>query len=285
MNVDINTKMITLLGDPLKQSFAARMQNAGYEAAGLNMLYFYTETDNEHLGDIVKGLRYMNFAGFAVTKPNKVKVLEYLDELDPLCEKMGASNTVVKTAEGKLIGYNTDGVGFYTSLVEEGKVKVDESVFFCFGAGGAGRAMCSILAYHGARKIYITDYFDSAAKELVKDINENFAPVAEMVPKGDFSKIAACDVVLNASGIGMGAHIGESPMPEEYIQPSQLYFDACYNPDKTQFLLNAEAKGCRILNGLGMSLYQGAAQIELWTGGKAPVEAMRKELLDIIAGK
>ncbi|MBO6270883.1 MAG: shikimate dehydrogenase [Clostridium sp.] len=285
MNVDINTKMITLLGDPLKQSFAARMQNAGYEAAGLNMLYFYTETDNEHLGDIVKGLRYMNFAGFAVTKPNKVKVLEYLDELDPLCEKMGASNTVVKTADGKLIGYNTDGVGFYTSLVEEGKVKVDESVFFCFGAGGAGRAMCSILAYHGARKIYITDYFDSAAKELVKDINENFAPVAEMVPKGDFSKIAACDVVLNASGIGMGAHIGESPMPEEYIQPSQLYFDACYNPDKTQFLLNAEAKGCRILNGLGMSLYQGAAQIELWTGGKAPVEAMRKELLDIIAGK
>lgn len=285
MNVDINTKMITLLGDPLKQSFAARMQNAGYEAAGLNMLYFYTETDNEHLGDIVKGLRYMNFAGFAVTKPNKVKVLEYLDELDPLCEKMGASNTVVKTAEGKLIGYNTDGVGFYTSLVEEGKVKVDESVFFCFGAGGAGRAMCSILAYHGARKIYITDYFDSAAEELVKDINENFAPVAEMVPKGDFSKIAACDVVLNASGIGMGAHIGETPMPEEYIQPSQLYFDACYNPDKTQFLLNAEAKGCRILNGLGMSLYQGAAQIELWTGGKAPVEAMRKELLDIIAGK
>ena len=285
MNVDINTKMITLLGDPLKQSFAARMQNAGYEAAGLNMLYFYTETDNEHLGDIVKGLRYMNFAGFAVTKPNKVKVLEYLDELDPLCEKMGASNTVVKTADGKLIGYNTDGVGFYTSLVEEGKVKVDESVFFCFGAGGAGRAMCSILAYHGARKIYITDYFDSAAEERVKDINENFAPVAEMVPKGDFSKIAACDVVLNASGIGMGAHIGESPMPEEYIQPSQLYFDACYNPDKTQFLLNAEAKGCRILNGLGMSLYQGAAQIELWTGGKAPVEAMRKELLDIIAGK
>ncbi len=285
MNVDINTKMITLLGDPLKQSFAARMQNAGYEAAGLNMLYFYTETDNEHLGDIVNGIRYMNFAGFAVTKPNKVKVLEYLDELDPLCEKMGASNTVVKTAEGKLVGYNTDGVGFYTSLVEEGKVKVDESVFFCFGAGGAGRAMCSILAYHGTPKIYITDYFDSAAEELVKDINENFAPVAEMVPKGDFSKIAACDVVLNASGIGMGSHIGETPMPEEYIQPSQLYFDACYNPDKTQFLLNAEAKGCRILNGLGMSLYQGAAQIELWTGGKAPVEAMRKELLDIIAGK
>ncbi|MBO6106409.1 MAG: shikimate dehydrogenase, partial [Stomatobaculum sp.] len=105
------------------------------------------------------------------------------------------------------------------------------------------------------------------------------------VPKGDFSKIAACDVVLNASGIGMGSHIGESPMPKEEMKSSQLYFDACYNPAKTQFLLDAEACGAKIMNGLGMSLYQGAAQIELWTGGKAPVEAMRQELLDIIAGK
>ncbi len=283
MKVDINTKMITLIGTPLSQSFAARMQNAGYAAAGMNMLYFYTEADKEHLGEIVAGIRHMNFAGFAVTKPNKVEVLRYLDELDPLCEKMGASNTVVKTPEGKLVGYNTDGVGFYTSITEEGGVRVDQSVFFCFGAGGAGRAMCSVLAYHGARKIYITDAYEPCAQSLVEDINKNFAPVAEFVPHGDMSKLAACDVVLNASGIGMGKTMGQTPMPEEYIQPSQLYFDACYNPERTQFLMNAEAKGCKVLNGLGMSLYQGAAQIELWTGEKAPVDAMRKELLAILA--
>lgn len=259
------------------------MQNAGYEAAGLNMLYFYTEVDKDHLGDVVNGLRYMNFAGFAVTKPNKVRVLRYLDELDPLCKKMGASNTVVKTPEGKLIGYNTDGVGFYTSLVEEGKINVEESTFFCFGAGGAGRAMCSVLAYHGAKKIYITDFYEPCAESLVMDINENFAPVAELVHHGDYAKIAECNVVMNASGIGMGSTIGQTPMPVEHIQPGQFYFDACYNPDKTQFLLNAEEKGCQVLNGLGMSLYQGAAQIELWTGEKAPVEAMRKELMDILA--
>ena len=255
MKIDINTKMITLLGKPLGQSFAARMQNAGYEAAGLNMLYFYTEVDKDHLGDVVNGLRYMNFAGFAVTKPNKVRVLRYLDELDPLCKKMGASNTVVKTPEGKLIGYNTD----------------------------AGRAMCSVLAYHGAKKIYITDFYEPCAESLVMDINENFAPVAELVHHGDYAKIAECNVVMNASGIGMGSTIGQTPMPVEHIQPGQFYFDACYNPDKTQFLLNAEEKGCQVLNGLGMSLYQGAAQIELWTGEKAPVEAMRKELMDILA--
>ena len=282
MKVDINTKMITLLGTPLSQSFAARMQNAGYEAAGLNMLYFYTETDNEHLGDIVNGLRYMNFAGFAVTKPNKVKVLEYLDELDPLCEKMGASNTVVKSADGKLVGYNTDGVGFYTSLTEEGGVQVDQSVFFCFGGGGAGRAICSILAYKGARKIYVTDAYEPCANSLVDDINNNCAPVAEYVPYGEYSKLAACNVVINASGVGMGKSIGKSPLPKEYIQSSQFYFDACYNPERTQFLLDAEEKGCKVLNGLGMSLYQGVAQIELWTGKRAPVEAMRQELLTIL---
>ena len=282
MKVDINTKMITLIGTPLGQSFAARMQNAGYEAAGLNMIYFYTEADNEHLADIVNGIRYMNFAGFAVTKPNKVKVLQYLDELDPLCEKMGASNTVVKTPEGKLVGYNTDGIGFYTSITEEGGIKVDQSVFFCFGGGGAGRAICSVLAYNGARKIYITDLYEDCAKELVEDINKNFAPVAEFVPHGDFSKLAACNVIINASGVGMGKSIGQSPVPKEYIQSSQFCFDACYNPDKTQFLLDAEEKGCKILNGLGMSLYQGVAQVELWTGKKGPVEAMRKELMDIL---
>ena len=219
--VDINTKMITLLGDPLKQSFAAQMQNCGYEAAGLNMIYFYTEVNNEHLADVVNGIRYMNFAGFAVTKPNKVKVLEYLDELDPLCEKMGASNTVVKTPEGKLVGYNTDGIGFIRSMERDGNVKIDENTYFCIGSGGAGRAMCSALAYYGAKKIYITDVFEESSKSLVEDINKNFAPVAEFCPAGDFSKVKEATVVLNASGIGMGSQRmpGENDQTESASGP------------------------------------------------------------------
>lgn len=118
------------------------------------------------------------------------------------------------------------------------------------------------------------------------DINDNFAHVAEFIHPDKIAPVLEeCNVVMNASGVGMGSTIGQSPMPEELIRPDQFYFDACYNPDKTQFLLNAEAKGCKVLNGLGMSLYQGAAQIELWTGKKAPVEAMREELLKILAEK
>ena len=286
MQIDINTRMITLIGTPLGQSFAARMQNAGYEAAGLNMRYFYCQADDAHLGEIINGVRYMPcFAGCAVTKPNKVKVLQYLDELDPLCRKMGACNTVVKREDGKLVGYNTDGAGFYRSITQEAGLDVAGKTFFCFGAGGAGRAICSVLAYHGAGKIYVTDVYQPSGRSLVEDINQNFAPIAQLVDHGDYSAIKDCDVVINASGIGFGGTIGQSPLPEEYIRAHQLYFDASYNPDKTQFLLNAEAKGCPILNGLGMSLYQGVAQIELWTGEPAPVEAMRRELMDILAEK
>lgn len=283
MPIDINTRFITLIGTPLGQSFAARMQNAGYDAAGLNLRYFYCEADSAHLEEIISGIRHMPcFAGCAVTKPNKVQVLRYLDELDPLCEKMGACNTVVKR-DGKLVGYNTDGAGFIRSLQEEGGITPEGKAFFCFGAGGAGRAICSALAYHGAKKIFVTDIFPESGKALVGDINANFAPVAEFVPEGDFSAIGECDVIINASGVGFGKTIGQTPLPEQYILPGKLYFDAAYNPDKTRFLMNAEAKGCSILNGLGMSLYQGVAQVELWSGKPAPVEAMRQELLDILA--
>lgn len=284
--ISINTKFVTLIGTPLTQSFAARMQNAGYAAGNIDLCYFYTETDDRHLGEIINGIKYMpSFAGCAITKPNKVKVLQYLDELDPLCEKMGACNTIVHTTDGKLKGYNTDGVGFITSLQEEAGINPSGKTFFCFGAGGAGRAICSTLAYYGAKKIYITSRTSESRDSVVKDINANFNPIAVSAEQGDFSHIPECDVVINASGIGMGKSLGQSPIPTEYIAPEKLYFDACYNPNKTQFLIDAEKKGCAILNGLGMSLYQGVAQIKLWTGKDAPVEAMRQELLTILEEK
>jgi shikimate dehydrogenase len=289
MPVDINTKMITLLGKPLSQSYAARMQNAAYKAAGINMLYFYTEVENDHLGDVINGIRYMNFAGFAVTKPNKVEVMKYVDEADPLCEKMNASNTVV-IKNGRLKAYNTDGIGFIRSLQEEApEIDISKSVFFCLGAGGAARAICSVLAYYGAKKIYIASRTLSRVKELVDDINEKFAPIAEVVDMQDEEmmkkKAAASDVVMNNTGLGMPTSLNETPIPKEYLRPGQLCFDATYNPSKTRFLVEAEQVGCKIMNGLGMSLYQGAAQIELWSGMEAPIDAMRQELLDIISEK
>ena len=290
MPVSIKTKMVALLGKPLSQSYAARMQNAAYKAAGIDMVYFYSEVENDHLPDVVNGIRYMNFAGFAVTKPNKVEVMKYVDEKDPLCEKMNASNTVVILPDGKLKAYNTDGIGFIRALKEEKpNINIENSTFFCIGAGGAGRAISSALAYYGAKKIYITNRTLSKAETLVDDINRNFAPVAELVDLGDTvllkEKIKESDVVMNNTGLGMISSPDETPVPKEYLRSGQLCFDATYNPAKTRFLIEAEEMGCSIMNGLGMSLYQGAEQIELWSGKAAPIEAMRQELMDIISGK
>lgn len=279
--IDIDTRLVTLIGLPLRQSFAARMQNRAYAAAGLNVRYFYTEAGREHLREILEAIRYMPaFLGCAITKPNKVAVLDGLDELDPLCAKMGACNTVCRLPDGRLRGYNTDGLGFYRSIASH--LTVPGSDFFCMGTGGAGRAICCALAHYGARKLYVTDVIPERAEVLQEDLRARFGADAEAVPFGDFRKVADCGAVINATGVGMGESAGQSPIPEELLLPGQFCFDACYNPEKTQFLLDAEEAGCLTQNGLEMSLHQGAAQFELWTGCPAPVEVMREELRQIM---
>ena len=237
MPVNINTRMIALLGKPLSQSYAARMQNAAYRAAGIDMVYFYSEVENDHLPDVVNGLRYMSFAGFAVTKPNKVEIMKYVDEKDPLCEKMNASNTVVKLPDGRLKAYNTDGIGFYRSLREElPDLEVADSTFFCLGAGGAGRAICCVLAYNKANKIYIANRTLSKAQALVDEINEKFAPVAELIDMEDLeamkAKVAESDFIMNNTGLGMISSPDATPVPKEYLHSGQVCFDATYNPAK-----------------------------------------------------
>ena len=239
MSFNNHTKLLTLIGAPLSQSYAYRMQNAAYETAGLSYHYFYTEADDKHLKEIINGIKHIPaFAGCAVTKPNKIKVLEYLDELDPLCQKMGACNTVVKLPDGRLKGYNTDGTGFIKAIDSE--INVKDKRIFCFGAGGAGRAICSALAFCGAKEIIITDVISDAAFGLCQDINSNFAPIAKSMGGNDFSMIKECDMLINASGIGMGKTVGKTPLPDIWINKDQFCFDACYNPIKTQFLIDAE---------------------------------------------
>lgn len=288
MAITVDTKMIALLGKPLRQSFSPRMQNEAYEAAGLDYHYFPVEVENDHLGDVINGLKRMNFVGFAVTKPNKIEVMQYLDEIDELAEKMGSCNTIVNN-NGKLKGYNTDGEGFVRSLLSETDCKLEDSVFFCFGAGGAGRAICSTLAFRGAKKIYIVDKFEESSKSLVDDINTKFATVAELVSFENVEEInkivSSSDVVINASGIGMYPHLDEVPVSKESLNSSQICFDATYNPLKTKFLVEAESIGCKILNGLGMVINQGAIQYSLWTGLPEPIEEFTKSIEKIISEK
>lgn len=283
--IGVNTKLVALLGKPLGQSFSPRMQNETYEALGLDYYYFPAESTEAELETIVSAVRVMHFAGLGVTKPYKLAVMKYLDGLDISAEKMGAVNTVVKTEDGKLIGYNTDGYGFIQSLKQQGEEDVSKDGFLCLGAGGAGRAVAIALAMHGIRKIYITDIFPDAAKRLTEDINTNVAPVAEAIPfETETLKKASfdCRFILNNTGVGMKGHEGESPVDPAIFRPDMLAFDATYNPARTQFLLDAEANGAKVWNGLGMLVYQGAKQVELWSGRTDAAEHMMRVTEQIV---
>ena len=290
MQFDINSKLVALLGTPLGQSFSARMQNAAYSAAGLNMAYFYCESDSSHLKEIIDGIRYMTpLIGCAATKPLKEEVMKYVDDYDELCKKMGSSNTIVKQENGKLKAYNTDGYGALRSLREEG-AEIENKIMFSFGAGGTGRSVCFELANAGAKKIYISSRSDKC-EILAEEINKFYPGVCVAVRASEENDIAEAlketDVILNLSGLGMKGKENYTCVDAKYLLPRHTCFDATYNPAKTKFLIDAENSGCKkIINGLGMVLYQGARQIELWTGIKdVPIDEMRKTLEAIQAEK
>jgi len=282
--INVDTKLIPLLGTPLRQSFAARMQNTAYKAIGFDGCYFPVEIDNEHLPDVVNALRWMNVPGFAVTKPNKVEVLKYLDEIDELAQKMGACNTVVNTG-GVLKGYNTDGEGAITDFKQNG-IDIENSTFFCLGAGGAGKAVTFTLAHYGAKKIYICDINESA-EILENELNTNFGPIAQSCRYDDKEKmlkmVKDSSVVMNNSGIGMYPKEDETWIDKKELSHKPVCFDAVYNPSKTRFLAEAEEMGCKVLNGLGMSINQGALQVKLWTGHDEPYEVMTEAINEILA--
>lgn len=284
--ITIETKLTGLLGYPLKQSFSPEMHNKNFEALGLNYYYIPMEVENDKLEDVLKGLKSLNFAGFNVTKPNKVKVMEYLDEVNELAQKIGSVNTV-KNVNGKLVGYNTDGQGCVESLKADMNIEAKGTKFTIFGAGGASKAIAVTLAYQGATQIIILDKYPQVAKDLVDHINKDVSPCAKFAVLDEENmkaSVADCDVLINASGVGMYPHLKETPVKKEWLNPSIIVFDCTYNPLKTRFLEEAEEVGCKTLNGIGMCVNQGAKAFTIWTDMPAPVKEMR-EIINNIVGR
>ena len=278
--VSVDTKLIGLLGYPLKQTFAPRMFNETFRKLKMDWFYFPLEVQGEELGTVVKAIRCLNFAGFFVTKPNKIRILEHLDELDELAERTGSVNTVTSSG-GRLRGYNTDGTGFVQALAEETGLDLGRSTFLVFGAGGASRALCFALASRGAKKLYVIDRLDEASEALARDLNGRLRQCAQAVPfagapVGDL--VGESDVLVNASGVGMYPHTDETPVDRRHLRKGLLVCDLTYNPPRTRLLLDARQAGCRIMNGVGMAVHQGAQGFALLTGRPEPTRIMRQAM-------
>ena len=283
--VTVDTKLISLLGYPLKQTFAPQMFNQTFKKLNMDYFYFPIEIENDKLEAVVNGIRCMNYAGFNVTKPNKIKILDYLDELDELADKIGSVNVVVIKG-GKLKGYNTDGIGFVQALLDETGMDLGQNTFFIFGAGGASRALSATLAHQGVKRLYIIDKIDQASTSLVDDINRKIRECAEFIAFDNApvrQLLLKSNVLVNASGVGMYPHLENTPVDKKFLYKDLFVYDITYNPLKTRLLLDAEEAGCKTMNGIGMVINQGIKGFALMTGKPEPTEIMKAAMYNIIA--
>ena len=276
-----STKIVKLIGYPVEHSRSPLMHNAAFQSLGLDFVYVLFSVKPPDLKEAVTGLRASNVAGANVTIPYKEEVMKYLDEITSEAKFIGAVNTI-HNREGKLIGYNTDGQGFITSLLVDGKIKLEGQKVFMMGAGGAGKAIAVKLAERGVERLVITDKIVERAESLVGKLRENIPDCAvyavAMSSKEFVETVSESTLLVNATPVGMNE--GDPCLIDpNYLHKDLFIYDVVYNRE-TPLIAEAKKRGIKALGGIGMLLHQGAASFEIWTGQKAPIEVMKNKILE-----
>jgi shikimate dehydrogenase len=272
-------KRVALIGQGLKHSLSAAMQQAALDRLGLDARYELWDTEPDEVEQRVASLRQEDCLGANVTVPHKQAVIPFLDELDSVAARAGAVNTIVRR-EGRLIGHNTDVVGFARALSGAG-FNVRGVRATVLGAGGAARAVTLALIDGGASFISLSDAVPERAEALAGDLTALASPgtIVAWAHWGDDAfqrSIRECGLLVNCTPVGtrFGPAEGQSPVAAELIPAGCLAFDLVYNPEETRFLQAARSRGARGAGGLAMLVHQGAASFRLWTGIEAPVDVM-----------
>jgi shikimate dehydrogenase len=271
-------ELVGVFGHPVAENPTVVMQEAGFQALNLNWRYLTIEVLPQDLGAAMQGLRAFNMKGINLTIPHKVEVLKYLDAVKPDAALMGAVNTVVRIGD-KLVGENTDGKGFMHSLTRASKVDPKGKKVLVLGAGGAARSITVELALAGARHITIVNRSPERGKVLTELLNSKTPAKANFIQwQGTCSIPSSTDILVNATSIGLYPNIHAKPdINYDSISSKMVVCDVIHTP-MTPFLREARNRGAKIVDGLGMLVYQGVIAFKLWTGMDAPVEAMHKAL-------
>ena len=278
------TRLCGVIGDPIEHTLSPAIHNAAFTKMGLDYLYVPFQVKPEGLRQAIDGMRALNIRGLNVTIPYKVTVIPFLDELDPLAEKIGAVNTIAND-DGVLKGYNTDAAGFLQALLESGiEPKGKNAVIL--GAGGASRAISFILAEKGAHLVILNRLLERA-EELAGRLSMVFhgeVTALGLVEENLARVLEGADILVNATSVGMSPNISGTPVPFNLLKPALVVFDIVYNPIKTRLLREAEEVGAETVSGVDMFVWQGALAFERWTGVKAPLELMRAEAIKQLEG-
>jgi shikimate dehydrogenase len=266
MGIDGTTELYGIIGNPVAHSLSPAMHNAAFAALDLNKVYLSFVVQD--VAQAMIGLRGLGIKGASVTIPHKQAVIEHLDSIDPVAEKIGAVNTLSIT-NGAIHGANTDWIGANRALAE--KIPLAGSSVLLLGAGGSARAIGFGLLEAGT-SLTIASRTPEKGQTLAKLLNCPWLPLAE-------AGTARADILINATSMGMAPQQELSPIAKEALTNFGVVMDIVYAPLATRLLREAEQAGCQTIDGLAMLLYQGAAQFEIWTGRKAPVEVMHRTLL------
>jgi shikimate dehydrogenase len=268
------------LSQPAADNPTVAIMEAAYAHHGLDYRYINIDVGPESFATAVHGAKAMGFVGFNCSIPHKLAVIEHLDGLAESASIIGAVNCVVKR-DGKWIGENTDGKGFLHSLTPITDAKGQHVVVL--GAGGAARAIAVELALAGASKITIVNRSSSRGRELADLVSKRTqAKTAFLEWKGECAVPADTSVVVNATSIGLAPNgLERVPVNTATLLSHMMVADVIPNPPRTVFLREAEARGCRTLDGLGMLVNQAATNFEFWTGVLPDKSVMRKVLEDI----
>ena len=252
------------------------MIEAAYRQAGLNWRYINAEVAPDGLAAAVAGARAMGWKGFNLSMPHKVAVIGHLDGLGESARLINAVNCVV-CRDGKLIGENTDGKGFLSSLVPVRDPRGTHVMLL--GAGGAARAIAVELALAGVARISIVNRSPARAEELARLVRAARPIEVTVAPwQGDVAVPSDADVVVNATSIGLGDATARVPVVAASLRRGLVVADVIPNPPRTRFLSEAAAAGCTTLDGLGMLVGQGILGVRFWSGLDADAGVMRRAL-------
>lgn len=275
---------LAVIGDPVAHSLSPKMQNAALRECGIDMQYGRFHLRANELEEAFQLIRQHDFVGFNVTLPHKERAHGLVDELDDEAQAVGAVNTIV-VRDRKLLGFNTDGIGFARAIRGEFSVDLRDLRVLVLGAGGAARAIAFECARQDCERLVIANRTRARADQLVQGLQPFFAgprvlgPVArlqaiELDEAGLRGQIPHTDLLVNATSVGLEP--SDRPLINpRLLAPHLMVFDAVYGSSRTPLLLAAAEAGARGSDGFSMLVQQGARAFEIWFRREAPVEVMR----------
>lgn len=279
MKIDGYTRLAAVVANPIKHSISPFIHNSAFEATNTNGVYLAWEVDATELAETVANIRRYQMYGINLSMPYKEQVIPYLDQLSEEACLIGAVNTVVNR-EGTLIGYNTDGKGFFKSLPS---FKISEKRMVLLGAGGAAKAILAQAILDGVSQISV--FVRSSSMEKTRPYLEKLQKATgfrvDLFALEDVQElqdsITQADLLVNATSVGMDG--ASQPIPTSIVLPEKLLVaDVIYQPFETPFLKWARNQGNQSINGLGMLLYQAAEAFQLWTGKEMPTDQIWESL-------